>query len=137
MSDAPELLTREATADDEGFVFCTWMASHVNRCSSKHRRAMSEEYRNSYVRPILREHPRVVVLCSPGSPRTLHGHAVALRRTLAWVYVARDLRELGYARQLIAAILDGEYPERVSVHSRWPFPSQRFEFIKYDNVTAA
>lgn len=132
---APPLSTRDWTPDDESFVMSTWTDSYRYGLRDRERGAGMPRFRRFYVEPILRQSPRVVVLCSPGEPRALHGHAVATPSGLAWVYVTKDLRGHGYGRQLIDAVL-GTYPDEVPVHFRWPWPSTRFVFRKFDRRAA-
>lgn len=132
----PELLTRMAMADDMAFVRATWMQSHVFKARDRTRAHSGWVFQKTYIAPILAERPRIVVLCSPDRPSALHGHAVAIRDALAWVYVPFDLRGHGYGRQVITAALGG-YPETIPVHCAWPWPSARFVFRKYERHRAA
>lgn len=133
---SPVLHTRKAGPDDMGFVFSTWMNSHVFAQPDRERARVRRSFRSTYVDPILREKPSVIVLYSPDAPRTLHGHAVMTREALAWIYVAFDLRREGYARQLVTALLGG-YPETIQTHTAWPFASARYQFRKYERGRAA
>ncbi len=127
----PTLHVRPATPDDMAFVTCTWVNSYGGMIRGSARKQAKVAFRRSYVEPILREGPRIVVLCSPENPRALHGHAVATSGVLGWVYVPLDLRRSGYGRQLITEAL-GWYPDRITTHSLWPFESDRFIFRKYE-----
>ncbi len=128
----PALLVRPATADDRAFVCSTWVNGYAHSIRDRARRAAAVAFRCSYVDPILSEAPRIVVLCSPDNPRSLHGHAIATREgVLAWAYVTRDLRRNGYARALIGAAM-GSYGDKIPMHFRWPFESERFIFTKYE-----
>lgn len=129
---APALLTRPANASDMPFVLATWVRSYA----FGKRGGAASTFRHSYVDPIMKSAPSIVVLCSPGNTNTLHGYAVATGSGLAWVYVAKDLWRLGYARQLIEAALGG-YPEHVTVHHAWPWPTRRFQFRKFERTRAA
>ncbi len=128
---APTLLVRPATPDDMAFVWTTWINSYSFTIRDRSRRCAAAAMRKSYVDPILRLSPRLMVLCSPDNPRALHGHAVATKEALAWVYVTKDLREQGYGRQLIEGVL-GEYPACIQVHWKWPFESGRYTFLKFE-----
>lgn len=128
---APALLVRPATTEDMPFILATWVRSYA----FGKRGGAASVFRRSYVEPILRTSPKLVVLCSPGNERVLHGHACATRTGLAWVYVAHDLWGLGYGRQLITAAL-GKYPDTIEVHHAWPHPSKRFQFRKFERKAA-
>ncbi len=121
---SPALHTRYAHPGDLPYVLATWPRSYVGAYKGRDSFA---EFRRSYMDPIMKADPAIVVLCSPESHATLHGYAVAAGKALAWVYVAKDLRGQGYAREAITAVLRG-YPSEIRCHKAWPFESSRFIF---------
>lgn len=133
VTDPTALIVRPAGLEDMGFVYSTWVNSHVYSQPDRDRARVRKFFRYSYVLPLLGTLPRILVLASPDRPNTLHGHVVARGGVLCWAYVAFPLRRAGYGRQLITAVL-GEYPDTIPVHTMWPFESTRFQFKKWERV---
>ncbi len=115
-----------------GFVYSTWVNSHVYSQPDRERSAVRARFKATYVDPILSCGPRIVVLCSPDAPTTLHGHCIlGSRDDVHWVYVAFPLRGHGYGKFLLTHAIGG-YPAIITVTSRWPWASERFQFRKYE-----
>ncbi len=129
----PNLHTRSAHPGDLPYVLATWVRSYASSRPRAQQSGAAARFRREYVDPVMYLDPHIIVLCSPESHRTLHGHVVALGDALCWLYVARDLRRQGYARELCMAALGG-YPESVPVHRPWPFETKRFTFRKLEKA---
>lgn len=122
-----QLTIRNAEPQDMPYVLHTWAKSYGNRISKHRRKYRVPEFRKSFIDPVMRAAPGILVVCSKDSPNTLHGYIVVADSSVAWLYVASSLRGLGIAKNLIVAAL-GNYPDVVHVRQEWPYPSNRFKF---------
>lgn len=130
----PILHTRNAHPGDMPYVLATWVRSWVAALPRSKRADMAPtNYRRTYVDKVMAADPHIVVLCSPEKHSALHGYVVTLDGAIAWAYVVRDLRRLGYAREAITAALRG-YPDAIRCFMAWPFPSKRFRFERLERA---
>ncbi len=119
------LHTRSAHPGDLPYVLATWVRSYGRQFSAARRGPVLDKFRHEYVDRVMAADPHIVMLCSPEKHSALHGYAIALNGSLAWAYVAKDLRRNGYARDAITASMRG-YADTIRVTWRWPFETKRF-----------
>ncbi len=129
------LHTRSAHPGDIPYVLATWIRSYGRQFSAARRGPVLDKFRHEYVDRVMAADPHIVMLCSPEKHSALHGYSISTNGHLAWVYVAKDLRRNGYAREAITSVLRG-YPDRIVVNWRWPFESTRFVLNRLGSVAA-
>lgn len=124
---APVYTLREATADDVAYVMATWRDSYLSRYPGRRRNAARLNFQR-LVREVLDTDPTVIVL---STGEALHSWACAGGGRLHYAYTPLELRRNGLARECIDAALGG-YPPVIPCTFKWPYPSARYEFRKWE-----
>ena len=132
--DGQPLGIRPAVASDVAWVMATFMESMLEHYPSRRRRKVALKLRPQAELDLA--DCGAVVACSPGQPDKIHGWACGNHTLLHYVYVPEKLRGFGLAQALIKACMR-EYPERIEVSRRWPWPSSgRFVLVGEANRAA-